>query len=113
MPRAATAAAMRGARAVARLPVELLLRGVGQGHGDEMLAAALRGAGRAAERGAHLAAAEPRGLGVDVVAAGHARDALAREQHDVQQRRREADQGPRAAAVGELSRRPVGHGGRF
>jgi predicted amino acid dehydrogenase len=78
-----------------------------------MLAAALRDAGRAAERRADLAAAEARRLGIDIVAAGNARHALAREQHDVQQRRREADRGLDAAAVGELSRRPVGHGGRF
>ena len=72
-----------------------------------MLAAALRRARRAAQRRARRAPAQPRRLGVDVVAPGHAREAVAGEQHDVQQRRREADQGLDAAAVGELALVPM------
>ena len=68
-----------------------------------MLAAALGRAGRAAERRARalarLAAAPDRRR-----CPGHAREPVAREQHDVQQRRREADHGLDAAATGELSR---------
>ena len=78
-----------------------------------MLAATLGDAGRAAQRGARRAAAEPRRLGVDVVAPGHAREAVAGEQEHVQRGRGEADHGLHAAAVGELSRRAVGHAARF
>src|SRR5690349_15607475 len=77
------------------------------------LAAALGRARRAAERAARRAAAEARRLGSDIVAAGDARELLAREQEHVEHGRREADRGLHAAAIGELSRCPEGHAGRF
>src|SRR5215213_4455671 len=76
-------------------------------------AAPLGRARRAAERRARRAAADPRWLRVDVVAAGHAREALAGEEDDVEQRRREADQRLDAPAVGDLSRGAGGHAARF
>src|SRR5690349_19363847 len=85
----------------------------GRATGAIRLAAALGGAGGAAERAARLAAAEARRLGIDVVAARDPRELLAGEQQHVEERRREADRGLDAAAIGELSRRPVGHAGRF
>jgi hypothetical protein len=78
-----------------------------------MLATAFGYAGRAAERAARGAAAEARRLGIDVVAAGDARELLAREQQDVERRGGKADHGLDATAIGELSGRPAGHAGRF
>jgi hypothetical protein len=55
----------------------------------------------------------PRRVGVDLVASGHARDALPGEQQQVERRRREADQALDAAPPGELSRGAVRHGARL
>ena len=70
--------------------------------------------GRSAQRRAGGAAADPaRRLGVDLVAAGHARDALAEEQDEVERRRRENDQALDPAPQGELASGAMRHGGRL
>ena len=73
------------------------------------LAALLGHAGRAAERRAVRTAAEAGWLRINVVAARHARHAVAREQEQVEGGRGEADEALDAAPVGELGRGPVGH----
>ena len=53
------------------------------------------------------------GLGGDVIAPGHARELAAGEQHEVEERPRDADRRLDPAAAGELGGRADGHGGRL
>ena len=70
--------------------------------------------GRAGEGRAHLAIADPaRRLGIDLVAAGHARHLLAGEEDEVEGRRREADQRLDPALQSELGCGAVRHGARL
>ena len=69
---------------------------------------------RAAERRPHVTVAEPaRRHRVDLVAARHARDLLACEQHEVERRRRERDQGFDPPPEGELAGCAMRHGARL
>jgi hypothetical protein len=73
-----------------------------------------RALGRAADAGARLALAEPaRRVRVDLVAPGHARDLLAREEDEVQDRRHEADRALDATPERELSLAAMCHGARL
>jgi hypothetical protein len=78
-----------------------------------MLAAAVRDAGRPAEGGPVPAAAEPRRVRGDLVAPGDPGHAVAREQQQVQERRRDADQALDLPPARQLSWGPVGHGARL
>jgi hypothetical protein len=70
--------------------------------------------GRAAERRAHVAVSEPaRRIRVDLVAPRHARDLLAGEQDDVQDRGRQPDQTFDPALQSELSGSAMRHGARL
>ena len=70
--------------------------------------------GWAGERRPRVAVADPaRGLGIDLVAAGHARDLLAREQDEVERRGGEPDQRLDPAPQGELSWGAMRHGARL
>ena len=70
--------------------------------------------GRPGEGRAHLAVADPaRRLGIDLVAAGHARHLLAGEEHEVERRRRQADQRLDSALESELGWGAVRHGARL
>ena len=70
--------------------------------------------GRAAERRPHVTVAEPaRRHRVDLVAARDARDLLAREQDEVERRRRERDQGFDPPPQGELAGSAMRHGARL
>jgi len=69
---------------------------------------------RAREGAADLAVAEAaRGIRLDLVASGHARDLLAGEQDNVQDRCEEPDQSLDPAPGGELARCPMRHGARL
>ena len=70
--------------------------------------------GRAAEPGADVAVADPaRRLWIDLVSAGHARHALAGEEHEIQGGRGEADQRLDPAPYCELASGAMRHGGRL
>ena len=70
--------------------------------------------GRPGEGRADLAVADPaRRLGIDLVAAGHARHLLAGGEDEVERRRREPDQCLDPALESELGRGAVRHGARL
>jgi hypothetical protein len=52
-------------------------------------------------------------LGRELVAARHARELAAGEQHEIEERPRDADRRLDPAAAGELGRGADGHGGRL
>jgi hypothetical protein len=71
-------------------------------------------AGGSGQRRARLGVPDPaRRLGVDLVAAGDARNLLAREEHEVERRGGEADQRLDPPLEGELAGGAVGHGARL
>ena len=70
--------------------------------------------GRAAQPSARIAVADPaRRLGIDLVATGHTRHALACEQDEIQRGRGEADQRLDPAPQRELTTGAMRHGGRL
>jgi hypothetical protein len=93
-----------GARALARLPDELLLSIVGhRGHGD----------GDPKPRPDVTVADPARRLGIDLVAPGHARDLLPGEEDEIEDGRGEADQRLEPAPHCELTSGAMRHGGRL
>src|SRR3954470_19252066 len=110
---AAMAAGRRWRASQARwsaVPVAATERSTVSARGGTGTAASARLGGVAQRRVLRRPGHAPRRLRLRVIAAGEARHAIADEQHEGERRRDEADAPLDAAAPGELTRRPDGHG---
>ena len=92
------------------VPVAATERSTVSARGGTGTAASARLGGVAQRRVLRRPGHAPRRLRLRVAAAGDTRHTIADEQHEIERRRDEADARLDAAAPGELTRRPDGHG---